>query len=207
MFSISNNEKRNSKNQQSRDEIVGADYKHFVYDRPLRGPFPNNIKKIMLGMGCFWGVERKFWNLKGVCMTAVGYSGGKLENPTYKDVCSSMTGHNEVVVVHYDPKEIMLETVLTTFWEGHDPTQGMRQGNDIGPQYRSGIYAYGRDDYELAVSSREAYETLLRESGFGKVTTEIDEAKEFYYGEDYHQQYLAKNPNGYCGLGGTGVCL
>ena len=125
-------------------------------------------------------------------MTAVGYSGGKLENPTYKDVCSSMTGHNEVVIVHYDPKEIMLETVLTTFWEGHDPTQGMRQGNDIGPQYRSGIYAYGRDDYELAVSSREAYETLLRESGFGKVTTEIDEAKEFYRNvmQKHHPEYV-----------------
>jgi peptide-methionine (S)-S-oxide reductase len=161
----------------------------------------------MLGMGCFWGVEKLFWCVEGVIMTSAGYSGGIMVNPTYKDVCSSRTEHNEVILIHYDPELVNTELLLKVFWEGHNPTQGMRQGNDIGSQYRSGIYTYEPADYELAIKTRDIYERGLLSSGFGSITTEILEAKEFYYAEDYHQQYLAKNPNGYCGLGGTGVCL
>jgi peptide-methionine (S)-S-oxide reductase len=187
------------------DAIVEND--HFVFGRSLKGPFLKKTKRIMLGMGCFWGVERLFWNITGVEMTAVGYSGGTMINPTYKDVCSSRTGHNEVILVHYDPDLVSSGSLLKIFWEGHNPTQGMRQGNDTGSQYRSGIYTYSSADYALAVDSRGAYSEVLKAAGFENITTEILEAKDFYYAESYHQQYLAKNPNGYCGIGGTGICL
>jgi len=180
---------------------------HFVFERPLKGPFSHRTKQLMLGMGCFWGVEKLFWNIEGVEMTAVGYSGGKMVNPTYKDVCSSKTGHNEVVLVHYDSALVSVGSLLKVFWEGHNPTQGMRQGNDIGSQYRSGIYTYDREDFSIALKTRNDYGKKLKSFGFSMITTEILEAKKFYYAEDYHQQYLAKNPNGYCGLGGTGVGL
>ena len=180
---------------------------HSVVNKPLKGPFPIGTRKIMLGMGCFWGVEKMFWNISGVEMTAVGYSGGTLVNPSYKEVCSSNTGHNEVVMIHYNPDLLTCESILKMFWEGHDPTQGMRQGNDVGSQYRSGIYIYNAADYDLALRTRTTYGDSLKSFGFGKITTEILEAKEFYYAEEYHQQYLAKNPSGYCGIGGTGVCL
>jgi peptide-methionine (S)-S-oxide reductase len=159
----------------------------------------------MFGMGCFWGAERKFWELPGVYSTAVGYAAGHTANPTYREVCSGMTGHAEVVLVIFDPARIKYEDLLKTFWENHDPTQGMRQGNDVGTQYRSGIYYYDDEQRQLAEASRDMYEKRLSAAGFGEVTTEIQKAPEFYYAEDYHQQYLAKNPNGYCGLGGTGV--
>ena len=181
--------------------------KHFIFDRTLGGPFPPGTKKIMLGMGCFWGVEKLFWNLTGVEMTAVGYSGGTMANPSYEDVCSKNTGHNEVLLLHYNPSSLKLKEILTIFWEGHNPTQGMRQGNDIGSQYRSGIYIYDDDDYSLAIRTRSAYGKALKLRGFNEITTEVLKADQFYYAEGYHQQYLAKNPNGYCGLGGTGVCL
>ena len=187
------------------DEIESKN--HFVFERPLKGPFSDKAKQLMLGMGCFWGVEKLFWNIEGVEMTAVGYSGGKMVNPTYKDVCSSQTDHNEVVLVHYDPALVSIGFLFKVFWEGHNPTQGMRQGNDIGSQYRSGIYTYYPEDTATALKTRDQYAKELKSSGFGMITTEIFEAKEFYYAEDYHQQYLAKNPNGYCGLGGTGVGL
>jgi peptide-methionine (S)-S-oxide reductase len=180
---------------------------HFVFGKPLKGPFPDKTKQLMLGMGCFWGVERIFWNIKGVEMTAVGYSGGVMVNPTYEDVCSSKTQHNEVILVHYNSDLVSTRSLLKCFWEGHNPTQGQRQGNDIGSQYRSGIYTYDLDDHALAIETRDIYAKELQSSGFGSITTEILDAKDFYYAEDYHQQYLAKNPNGYCGLGGTGVCL
>ena len=184
-----------------------SDERHFIFDFPLKGPFAVGTKQIMLGMGCFWGVEKLFWHIEGVEMTAVGYSGGTLANPSYQEVCSSKTGHNEVLLLHYDPKILPFEKILKIFWEGHNPTQGMRQGNDIGTQYRSGIYTYEARDYNLAVKTRRTYGHALASAGFGEITTEILEAKEFYYAEGYHQQYLAKNPNGYCGIGGTGVCL
>ena len=180
---------------------------HFVFGKPLKGPFSLKTKRLMLGMGCFWGVEKLFWNADGVEMTAVGYSGGTKVNPTYEDVCSSQTEHNEVILVHYDPELTNCGSLLKIFWEGHDPTQGMRQGNDIGSQYRSGIYTYDTVDHTLALKTKDRYAKILQSTGFGVITTEIREAKEFYYAEEYHQQYLAKNPNGYCGLGGTGVCL
>ena len=180
---------------------------HYLFNKSLIGPFPKGTRKIMLGMGCFWGVEKMFWNISGIEMTAVGYSGGTSVNPNYKEVCSSKTGHNEVVMIHYNPDLLTFENILKMFWEGHDPTQGMRQGNDIGSQYRSGIYVYDAADYDLALRTRTKYGASLRSFGFGKITTEILEAKEFYYAEEYHQQYLAKNPSGYCGIGGTGVCL
>jgi peptide-methionine (S)-S-oxide reductase len=160
----------------------------------------------MFGMGCFWGAERKFWSLgPGIWVTAVGYAGGLTPNPTYHEVCSGLTGHNEVVLVVHDPKQISYETLLKTFWESHDPTQGMRQGNDVGTQYRSGIYTFSDAQRQAAVASKEAYQKVLRQNGFGAVTTEILPAPEFHFAEDYHQQYLAKVPHGYCGLGGTGV--
>ena len=159
----------------------------------------------MFGMGCFWGAERKFWQVPGVCVTAVGYAGGATPNPTYQEVCSGQTGHNEVVLVVYDPKQVTYETLLKVFWEGHDPTQGMRQGNDVGTQYRSGIYAFTPEQRAAAEASRGAYQERLRAAGYGAITTEIVDAPPFYFAEDYHQQYLAKNPGGYCGLGGTGV--
>lgn len=179
--------------------------RHYVLDAPLRGPFPDDTKQAVFGLGCFWGAERKFWEAKGVHTTAVGYAGGVTPNPTYREVCSGMTGHNEVVLVVYRPSEISYGELLKIFWESHDPTQGMRQGNDVGTQYRSGIYTSDEEQREAALASKAQYEAALSEAGYDKVTTEIIDAPEFYYAEDYHQQYLAKNPSGYCGLGGTGV--
>ena len=178
---------------------------HFVNGRPLKGPYPEGSETAMFGMGCFWGAERKFWQLDGVLVTAVGYAGGYTPNPTYEEVCSGLTGHNEVVLVVYDPTKVSYERLLKTFWENHDPTQGMRQGNDVGTQYRSGIYVYTPAQRTAAEASRAAYEAALRAHGYGPITTEILDAPPFYFAEDYHQQYLAKNPTGYCGLGGTGV--
>src|SRR5947207_1995118 len=179
---------------------------HEVFSRALKGPYPAGTEKAMFGIGCFWGAERKFWNLgAGIWITAVGYAGGLTPNPTYQEVCSGQTGHNEVVLVVYDPKKISYEQLLKTFWESHDPTQGMRQGNDVGAQYRSGIYAFTPAQRQAALDSKSAYEKALAAKRFGPVTTEILDAPEFYFAEDYHQQYLAKNPFGYCGLGGTGV--
>lgn len=180
---------------------------HFVNGHPLKPPYPDGMEMAMFGLGCFWGAERKFWQIEGVFTTAVGYAAGVTPNPTYQEVCSGMTGHNEVVRVVFDPKVISYETLLKVFWESHDPTQGMRQGNDVGTQYRSGIYVYSETQKQLAEASRQAYEQALKASGFGKSTTEIIDAPEFYYAEGYHQQYLAKNPGGYCGLGGTRVCF
>ena len=179
---------------------------HFINHHPLKGPYPEGLEKAVFGLGCFWGAERKFWELgDGVYVTAVGYAGGMTPNPTYEEVCSGRTGHNEVVLVVYDPKKISYETLLKTFWENHDPTQGMRQGNDVGTQYRSAVYWYGEDQRRAAEASREAYQKSLTAAGHDAITTELREAPEFYYAEDYHQQYLAKNPGGYCGIGGTGV--
>ena len=178
---------------------------HFVNKAPLSPPFAAGLELAMFGMGCFWGAERKFWQLPGVFSTSVGYAAGVTPNPTYEEVCSGRTGHNEVVRVVFDPAKVSYETVLKTFWEDHDPTQGMRQGNDVGTQYRSGIYVYSPEQRRLAEASRDAYQRALKTAGYGAITTEILDAPEFYYAEDYHQQYLAKNPWGYCGIGGTGV--
>ncbi|MBF2022628.1 MAG: peptide-methionine (S)-S-oxide reductase MsrA [Hydrococcus sp. C42_A2020_068] len=178
---------------------------HYVNGNPLKPPYPDGLEIAMFGMGCFWGTERKFWQLEGVFITAVGYAAGITPNPTYQEVCTGMTGHNEVVRVVYDPKVISYERLLKVFWENHDPTQGMRQGNDVGTQYRSGIYVYSEEQRKLAEASRDLYQKALSEARYGKITTEILDAPEFYYAEGYHQQYLAKNPNGYCGLGGTKV--
>jgi peptide-methionine (S)-S-oxide reductase len=187
-----------------RDEKMSVPAKHFVNGNPLEGPFPG--KEIaMFGLGCFWGAEKAFWKAKGVYSTQVGYAAGYTKNPTYKEVCSGQTGHNEVVRVVFDPTVITYDELLRLFWESHDPTQGMRQGNDAGTQYRSGIYAYGDAQKATAEASRKAYEEKLKAAGYGAITTEILPAPEFYFAEDYHQQYLAKNPDGYCGLGGTGV--
>ena len=179
--------------------------RHFVFKRPMSGPFPEYFNKLIVGMGCFWGVEKMFWKTNGVYMTAAGYSGGSLPNPSYEEVCSLNTGHNEVVLVHYDPRQIDVRALLKIFWEGHNPTQGMRQGNDIGSQYRSGIYAFEEKDLKIAIESKAEYQEKLLAAGYGQITTEIVPAQKFYYAEIYHQQYLAKNSNGYCGLGGTGV--
>lgn len=178
---------------------------HFLNGRPLKGPYPDGFGVAEFGMGCFWGVERMFWKLPGVWVTAVGYAAGHTPNPTYKEVCTGRTGHNEVVRVVFDPAEVSFEALLRTFWEGHDPTQGMRQGNDVGTQYRSGIYVRDAAQRAAAEASRDAYAARLKAAGYGPVTTEIAEAGPFYFAEDYHQQYLAKNPGGYCGVGGTGV--
>lgn len=180
---------------------------HFVNGNPLKPPYPDGMEIAMFGMGCFWGAERKFWQLDGVFSTAVGYAAGITPNPTYKEVCSGMTGHNEVVRVVFDPKVISYETLLRVFWENHEPTQGMRQGNDVGTQYRSGVYVYSESQKKLAQASRDAYQQALTAAGYGTISTEIIDAPEFYYAEEYHQQYLAKNPGGYCGLGGTKVCF
>jgi peptide-methionine (S)-S-oxide reductase len=180
--------------------------RHFVNGRPLKGPYPEGVELAMFGLGCFWGAERKFWQLpKGVWVTAVGYAGGQTPNPTYEEVCSGLTGHNEVVLVAFDPAQTSYEALLKTFWESHDPTQGMRQGNDVGTQYRSGVYVFSPTQRAAAEASRAAYQAALTARGLGPITTEIVDAPPFYYAEDYHQQYLAKNPGGYCGLGGTGV--
>jgi len=178
---------------------------HFVLGTPIVPPFPEGLELALVGMGCFWGVERIFWQTEGVYTTAVGYAGGHTPNPTYEEVCSGRTGHNEVARVVFDPAVTTYEAILKKFWEGHDPTQGMRQGNDAGTQYRSGIYWYTEQQRETAEASRDAYQQRLDEAGYGPITTEIVEASDFYYAEDHHQQYLAKVPNGYCGLGGTGV--
>jgi len=179
---------------------------HFIFHRPLKGPYPDGFEQAIFGMGCFWGAERKFWELgKGIHVTAAGYAGGHTPNPAYEEVCSGRTGHNEVVLVVFDPKFISYDTLLKTFWENHDPTQGMRQGNDIGTQYRSGIYVFGDAQRQAAERSKRAYDQALKTQRYGAITTEIVDAPPFYFAEDYHQQYLAKNPRGYCGLGGTGV--
>ena len=179
--------------------------RHYVSGHPLEGPYPPGLEQAVFGLGCFWGAERKFWEAPGVYSTAVGYAGGATPNATYKEVCSGMTGHAEVVLVVFDPAVTSYDALLRLFWENHDPTQGMRQGNDMGTQYRSGIYVNSDSQREAAEASRGVYAERLGEAGYGEITTEIRDAPPFYYAEDYHQQYLAKNPNGYCGLGGTGV--
>jgi peptide-methionine (S)-S-oxide reductase len=189
-----------------RAEPMPVPSSHFVNGNPLQPPYPEGLEMAMFGLGCFWGAERKFWQQEGVFTTAVGYAAGSTPNPTYKEVCSGMTGHNEVVRVVFDPKVVSYEDLLKVFWESHEPTQGMRQGNDAGTQYRSGIYVYSESQKKLAEASRDAYQQALSAAGYGKITTEILDAPEFYYAEGYHQQYLAKNPGGYCGLGGTKVC-
>ena len=188
-----------------RSQSMPVPEKHYVNNNPLKPPFPEQMEKAVFGLGCFWGAERKFWQLEGVYTTAVGYAAGHTPNPTYQEVCTGMTGHNEVVLVVYDPNVISYQDLLKVFWESHNPTQGMRQGNDRGTQYRSGIYVYSSEQKQLAQASKEAYQQELTQAGYGEITTEILDAPEFYYAEEYHQQYLAKNPNGYCGLGGTGV--
>ncbi len=188
-----------------RDQPIEVPERHTVLGTPLLPPFPEGIDHLVVGMGCFWGAERIFWQTPGVYTTAVGYAGGPTPNPTYREVCSGMTGHTEVVLVAYDPAKISTEQILRMFWEGHDPTQGMRQGNDHGTQYRSAIYWRTPEQRDLALSTRDAYADALRERGRGAITTEIAEAGPFYPAEDYHQQYLQKNPGGYCGIGGTGV--
>lgn len=188
-----------------RSQPIPTAQTHFVNGHALKGPYPEGSERIVFGLGCFWGAERKFWQVPGVWVTAVGYAAGHTPNPTYEETCSGLTGHNEVVLVVYDPKQVSVDTLMKTFWENHDPTQGMRQGNDIGTQYRSGIYWTTPEQREAAERSRKAYQAALKAKGFGPITTEIQEAGAFYFAEDYHQQYLAKNPGGYCGLGGTGV--
>lgn len=178
---------------------------HFVNGHPLKGPYPDGMVMAMFGLGCFWGAERVFWKTPGVWVTAVGYAAGVSPNPTYEEVCSGRTGHNEVVFVVYDPKQVSYGDLLKVFWEAHNPTQGMRQGNDVGTQYRSGIYVYNAAQRKAAEASKAEYEKALQAKGYKDITTEILDAPEFYFAEDYHQQYLAKNPYGYCGLGGTGV--
>ena len=188
-----------------RDRPVAVPARHYVNGAPLVGPFAEGLETAIVGMGCFWGAERMFWQTPGVVSTAVGYAGGHTPNPTYEEVCSGRTGHTEVVLVVFDPQVISYEGVLRVFWEGHDPTQGMRQGNDIGTQYRSAIYTTSPAQLEVAQRTKEVFQRRLDEAGFGPITTEIAPAGPFYYAEDYHQQYLGKNPNGYCGIGGTGV--
>ncbi len=179
--------------------------KHYVNGHPLKPPFPDGMEQAMFGLGCFWGAERRFWQQESVYVTAVGYASGLTPNPTYQEVCSGMTGHNEVVMVIFDPSKISYESLLKVFWESHNPTQGMQQGNDVGTQYRSGIYTYSNHQKELALASKRIYQEALNKAGLSDITTEVLEAPEFYYAEDYHQQYLAKNPGGYCGLGGTSI--
>jgi peptide-methionine (S)-S-oxide reductase len=188
-----------------RRQATPVENRHFVNERPIQPPFPTGLETAIFGLGCFWGAERKFWQADGVWTTAVGYAGGHTPNPTYEEVCTGLTGHNEVVLVVFDPKKVSYEALLRLFWESHDPTQGMRQGNDVGTQYRSGIYVTSPAQRAAAEGSRDAYQKVLGKAGYGRITTEIPDAPTFYYAEDYHQQYLAKNPGGYCGLGGTGV--
>ncbi|MGY4531548.1 peptide-methionine (S)-S-oxide reductase [Pseudomonas sp. TE3786] len=190
-----------------RESPMPVPEQHFVNGNPLQGPFPAGLETAIFGLGCFWGAERRFWQQPGVFTTAVGYAGGHTPNPTYDETCSGLTGHAEVVLVVFDPKVTSYAALLKTFWEIHNPTQGMRQGNDVGSQYRSAIYATSPAQLDAALSSQAAFQEQLEAAGFGTITTEIIEAPTFYYAEAYHQQYLAKNPNGYCGLGGTGVCL
>ncbi len=188
-----------------RAEKMSVPAKHHVLDATIEGPYPAGTEKAMFGLGCFWGAEKKFWQLPGVYTTAVGYAAGITANPTYREVCTGMTGHNEAVLVVYDPKRISYGELLKTFWENHDPTQGMRQGNDVGTQYRSGIYYFDEAQHKEAERTKAEFQGALTRSGYGAITTEILPAPEFYFAEDYHQQYLSKNPDGYCGLGGTGV--
>ena len=190
-----------------RSEEMEVPEEHFVKGTPLKGPFPEGYEDAIFGMGCFWGVERKFWETEGVYTTAVGYSGGITMNPTYQEVCTGFTGHTEAVLVVYDPKKISYDELLTTFWEQHDPTQGMRQGGDVGTQYRSGIYYLNEEQKDSSLKTRKSYQEELNKNGFGSITTEIIEAADFYYAEHNHQQYLAKNPEGYCGVDGTGIKL
>jgi peptide-methionine (S)-S-oxide reductase len=188
-----------------RSEVMPVPGSHFVNGHPLKAPYPDGMELAMFGLGCFWGAERRFWQQEGVYVTAVGYAAGVTPNPTYQEVCTGMTGHNEVVLVVFDPKVISYAELLKVFWESHNPTQGMQQGNDKGTQYRSGIYTYSEEQRKLAEASHDTYQEALSKAGHGEITTEIIEAPEFYFAEGYHQQYLAKNPNGYCGLGGMNV--
>ena len=188
------------------DQTMPVPEHHYVNGNPMKGPFPDNLEQAVFGLGCFWGAERYYWQTPGVWSTAVGYAGGHTPNPTYEEVCSGMTGHSEVVLVVYDPSAVTYEQLLTLFWETHDPTQGMRQGNDIGTQYRSVIYTTTPEQLKAAEASRTVFEKNLADAGYPAITTEIGEVGDFYYAEPYHQQYLAKVPNGYCGIGGTGVC-
>jgi peptide-methionine (S)-S-oxide reductase len=188
-----------------RPQPIPVPERHFVNGSRIVPPFDAGLELAMFGLGCFWGAERKFWQQPGVVSTAVGYAGGYTPNPTYEEVCTGQTGHTEVVLVVFDPNKTSYENLLKVFWESHDPTQGMRQGNDVGTQYRSGIYAYNEAQRKAAEASKQSYERSLRQAGYKEITTEILEAPSFFYAEDYHQQYLAKNPNGYCGIGGTGV--
>jgi peptide-methionine (S)-S-oxide reductase len=188
-----------------RDMAMLVPEKHFILGSQMVAPWPEGMEVVIAGMGCFWGAERKFWNATGVYSTQVGYAGGFTPNPSYEEVCSGQTGHNEVVQVVFDPAQISLDAILQVFWENHDPTQGMRQGNDVGTQYRSGVYCTSAAQKQAVEASRERFQSGLTQAGFGAITTEIVEAPAFYYAEDYHQQYLGKNPNGYCGMGGTGV--
>ena len=208
-FGLGNGEKTEmpaaNKALPGRSEEMPITNKHFVNGNPIKGPFPDGLELAMFGLGCFWGAERKFWQEDGVFSTAVGYAAGHTPNPTYREVCSAMTGHNEVVLVVFDPQKISYDQLLKVFWEAHNPTQGMRQGNDVGTQYRSGIYTYGADQKAAAEASKLRYQAALGSVTGDTITTEILDAPTFYYAEDYHQQYLAKNPGGYCGLGGTGV--
>ena len=188
-----------------REKEIEVPPEHFVNGTPLKAPFPEGLEQAIFGMGCFWGVERRFWELEGVYTTAVGYSGGYTKNPTYREVCTGLTGHNEVVLVVYDPSVITYENLLVTFWEDHDPTQGMQQGNDVGTQYRSGIYFLNSSEEDVILKTKSQYQIQLDNNGLGQITTEVRNAGPFYYAEHYHQQYLAKNPDGYCALAGTGV--
>jgi peptide-methionine (S)-S-oxide reductase len=188
-----------------RAEAIVTATTHYVNGHPLKGPYPSGSETAMFGLGCFWGAERMFWRLEGVWVTAVGYAGGYTPNPTYEEVCTGRTGHNEVVRVVFDPAKVSYEALLKVFWEGHDPTQGMRQGNDVGTQYRSGIYVTSEAQRRAAEASKAAFQKVLSANGYGQITTEILDAPPFYFAEDYHQQYLAKVPHGYCGLGGTGL--
>ncbi|MBU3056111.1 peptide-methionine (S)-S-oxide reductase MsrA [Pseudomonas indica] len=190
-----------------RDTPMPVPEAHYVNGNPLQPPFPAGLQQAVFGLGCFWGAERRFWQQPGVWTTAVGYAGGVTPNPTYDEVCSGLTGHTEVVLVVFDPQVTSYEALLKVFWEAHNPTQGMRQGNDVGTQYRSAIYTFDAAQRAAAESTRERFQAELTKAGLGEITTEIADAPPFYYAEAYHQQYLAKNPNGYCGLGGTGVCL
>ncbi|MEX5729668.1 peptide-methionine (S)-S-oxide reductase [Rhodovulum iodosum] len=211
MFLFNTNKTKKTEMVAAADALPGRDTpiptaeRHFVFDRPLKAPVPEGMEEAMVGMGCFWGVERMFWKTPGVWLTMAGYAAGHTPNPTYEEVCSGRTGHNEVVRLIYDPAEVSYDALLRVFWEGHDPTQGMRQGNDRGTQYRSGIYTYTEAQTAAAEASRDAFQARLRSAGFGAITTEIRTAPPFYFAEGYHQQYLARNPGGYCGLGGTGV--
>ncbi|KQZ33267.1 methionine sulfoxide reductase A [Mesorhizobium sp. Root552] len=188
-----------------RDKAIATAAKHYVSKHPLKGPYPEGLERALFGMGCFWGAERLFWQTEGVWVTAAGYAGGLTPNPTYQETCTGLTGHAEVVLVVFDPKIVSYSELLKLFWESHDPTQGMRQGNDVGTTYRSAIYTYDEAQYQAAIASRDAYDASLRSAGRSQISTEIAPAPEFYFAEEGHQQYLAKNPNGYCGLQGTGV--